>query len=392
MAASQESLNAGKNVRQRRAHRKSRSGCVNCKLRRVKCDEGLPECSKCLSFRVCCNYDIRIPDLQPQYAISRKLNGKMQTYSALVTDLTSVEESKLELTERNLSRLERFQIRTVLSLGPPELRQLYENEVYRLTLRHPFLMYFAQTLTSIHDRYLSPIPSRRTIEEIHYWTKGVTLFNQKLSAPLPPADRDAIWAAATMLGVITFASIEVPMPEESWPLVPSMTTEPEWLKMGNGKSALWRLVKPDRPDSIFHTLFSALPTVEFSLENVPPGFMKLYKLDGLSADSSPYAIPIISIFAPRNMECPSSAIALFYVFNSCMHNEFGLLVLNKDPRALLVMAYWYSKICTGQWWLRRRALMEGRATCMYLERYCAHNVTIQDLLKVPRQYLFKSAL
>jgi hypothetical protein len=195
-----------------------------------------------------------------------------------------------------------------------------------------------------------------------------------------------------MLGVITFASIEVPTPEETWPLAPSMRTEPEWLKIGQGKSALWRLVKPERPDSIFHTLFSAVPTVEFSLENVPLGFMKLYKLDGLSADSSPYVIPVTSIFAPRNIECPSSSIALFYAFNSCTRNEFGRLVLNKDPRALLVMAYWYSKICTGQWWLRRRALMEGRATCMYLERYCAHDVTIQALLKAPRHYLFKSDL
>jgi len=59
----------------------------------------------------------------------------MQTYKALVTDLTSVEESKLELTEGSLSRLERFQIRTVFSLGPPKLRQLYENEVYRMTFR-----------------------------------------------------------------------------------------------------------------------------------------------------------------------------------------------------------------------------------------------------------------
>jgi hypothetical protein len=255
-------------------------------------------------------------------------------------------------------------------------------------------MHFAQTLTSIHDRYLyalrdflsnalnifeswfledllraltlpsrpillqfttlilnfkrsiltstirSPIPSRQTIEEIHYWAKGVALFNKKLSAPLHPADRDAIWAAASMLGVITFASIEAPTPEETCPLAPSMRTEPEWLKMGQGKSALWRLIKPDRPDSIFCTLFSAVPTVEFSLENVPPGFMKLYKLDGLSADSSPYTIPVISIFAPRNIECPSSAIALFYAFNNCMQNEFARLVLNKDPRALLVMAYW----------------------------------------------------
>jgi len=75
-----------------------------------------------MSFGVCCNYDIRIPDLQPRCAIIPKLSGKMQTHKALATDLTPVEESELELTGGNLSRLERFRIRTVLSLGPPELR------------------------------------------------------------------------------------------------------------------------------------------------------------------------------------------------------------------------------------------------------------------------------
>jgi len=147
--------------------------------------------------------------------------------------------------------------------------------------------------------------------------------------------------------MISFASIDVPTPEEIWPLAPSMT-EPEWLKMGHGKSALWRVVKPDRPDSIFHTLLSAVPTVEFSLENVPPGFMKLYQLDGLSAESSPYAIPVTSIFAPWNIKCSLSAITLFYAFNSCMQNEFGRLVRNKDPRALLVMVYCTPRSAPGR--------------------------------------------
>jgi hypothetical protein len=171
-----------------------------------------------------------------------------------------------------------------------------------------------------------------------------------------------------------------------------MRAEPEWLKMGHGKSGLLPLLQPGGPDSIFHTLFSTFPTIDFSLENVPPSFRELYELDGLSADNNLYAIPVTSLFAPLDLESPSSVFELFYAINSCMQKEFGHLVVNKDPRALLVMAYWYSKICTGQWWLRRRASMEGRATCMYLERYCAHCATIQDLLKVPPHVLFNNDL
>lgn len=220
----------------------------------------------------------------------------------------------------------------------------------------------------------------------------MTLFNKKLSTPLNRDDRDAIWAAASMLGVITFASIEDSSLEKTWPLASSFSAEPEWLKMGQGKSLLISLAQPYRHDSIFHGLFSTLPTIDLSLENVPSSFINLYQLDALPAEGSPYATPLIHIFAPSSAECPSKLIMLFYAFNNCMQDKFGSLVISKDPRALLLMAFWYSKICSGQWWLRRRALIEGRATCIYLERYCAQDPIIQDLLKVPRHFLSDQAL
>ncbi|KAL5423369.1 hypothetical protein PMIN06_006744 [Paraphaeosphaeria minitans] len=40
----------------RRAHRKSRFGCKNCKLRRIKCDERKPECLNCRNRQVRCDY------------------------------------------------------------------------------------------------------------------------------------------------------------------------------------------------------------------------------------------------------------------------------------------------------------------------------------------------
>ncbi|KAF1979584.1 hypothetical protein BU23DRAFT_586213 [Bimuria novae-zelandiae CBS 107.79] len=40
----------------RRAHRKSRFGCKNCKVRRIKCDERKPECTNCRTRQVRCDY------------------------------------------------------------------------------------------------------------------------------------------------------------------------------------------------------------------------------------------------------------------------------------------------------------------------------------------------
>ena len=51
-------------IRTIRAHTKSRLGCRNCKLRRVKCDESKPQCNRCTSFGVACNYGGKSSDLE----------------------------------------------------------------------------------------------------------------------------------------------------------------------------------------------------------------------------------------------------------------------------------------------------------------------------------------
>ena len=40
----------------KRAHKKSRAGCKNCKGRRVKCDEARPKCRNCVVRRLDCIY------------------------------------------------------------------------------------------------------------------------------------------------------------------------------------------------------------------------------------------------------------------------------------------------------------------------------------------------
>lgn len=237
--------------------------------------------------------------------------------------------------------------------------------------------------------------SRRTVQEIRHWNRGVAQLNKTLSAPLHPVDRDAVWAAASMLGIITFASTEALAPEQSWPLAHGVESGPEWLKMGQGKSALWQLARPDRADSIFRNLLSAMPAVTSSLDSVPSNVIELYNLRGSSASSSPYALPVAGIFSladaersPSSSSSSSSTVGLFFALNGWMLGDFGHLVLARDPRALVILAHWYAKICTGEWWFRRRASIEGRATCLYLERHFPNHVEIQTLLKVPRQSMF----
>jgi len=190
--------------------------------------------------------------------------------------------------------------------------------------------------------------------------------------------------------VITFASIETKTLENTWPLALTTEAEPEWIKMSMGKTVLWSMAQPDRPESIFSHSISNMPKPERSLQNVPSELLAFYDLNGCSINNNPYAIPLSGIFRPPIPNGPPLTVTVFYAIISCIEGEFGRLLRAKDFPALLIMVYWYSKLCTGQWWLKRRALMEGQATCLYLQRFARHNAALQDLLTVPRQILFKN--
>lgn len=58
----------------------------------------------------------------------------------------------------------------------------------------------------------------------------------------------------------------------------------------------------------------------------------------------------------------------FLSFPVLMRPQFKALLKEKDARAMLLLAYWYAKVCESQWWIKTRAILECTAICRYLER------------------------
>ena len=257
-------------------------------------------------------------------------------------------------------------------------------------------MHIVLTLTSIHDRFLATTPSwRPTVKEIHHWSEGASLLNKKLSTPWPPEDRDSLWTAAALLGAVTFSCVEASTPEEAWPLKEPDTSDLEWIRMSDGKQAIWKIANPLRPESAFHDLALELvndniyaQSFSFNIEDVPFEFLSLYDLDtGSTAENNPYYSPLKCLTSLLPMECNHTTIAKYLSFLGQMVKEFKRLVTQKDPRALLLVAYWLGKVSHGSWWVSQRALMEGQAICLYLERYYPHETTIQELVQFPKMDL-----
>lgn len=254
-------------------------------------------------------------------------------------------------------------------------------------------MHAVLTFTLMHDRYLSATPyaKQSTTEAFHLY-QGAALFNSKLSKPIQPSERGALWATAALFGTITFCHIEAKTPEEAWPLKPPSSSDLEWLRMSDGKKEIWKITQPLTADGVFQALAPAnmndsLPTSSTvpELDALPSEFIELYSLEATSTPShNPYHAAASALAQALKIDCHYSTIMNFLSFISHMHPDYKQLLERKDPRALLLLACWYGKVCQSRhWWIWRRAALEGQAICIYLEKYHRHETDIQKLLPFP---------
>ncbi|KAK5110809.1 hypothetical protein LTR62_005520 [Meristemomyces frigidus] len=429
-------------TRKRKAHTKSRKGCANCKLRRVKCDESKPSCEKCQSYGVSCSYDGGDAISELQHAGEAAFF--MESFNGATTQLPTPEQDRMQdmmghidqttpkqmpvpnivphlppsppgeailglldhplalhdtdevykCTERDLDRLTRFHERTVLTIGTAQTVHVWRDSIMSLGIHHDYVTHIIFTLVLMHDRYLSDDPWQSpSTEEIFHHYHGTAIFNKMLSGPLEHTEKDAMWAAAALLGAITIAAVDAKTPEESWPLKADNVQDLDWLRMSDGKKEVWRLADPLREDSIWR------PALQFQFDKDPPAQGRraelnplvpiLVRLCGYDSTSdgtgNPYHTAASIVIRLLPIQCTHSTILYFLSFIGHMEPEFKALLHRKDERALLLLAWWYAKMLDyPSWWLQRRAQLECKSICIYLARRYWQVTDVGRLLDFPK--------
>ena len=254
-------------------------------------------------------------------------------------------------------------------------------------------MHVVLSLTMMHDRSLSATPySKLSTTEAFHWYQGTALFNNKISGTIHPSERDALWATTVLLGTIAFYHVDAQSLEEVWPLRPSSALDLNWLWMSDGKAEVWKLSQPLRPDSIWQdsarnylSFLEAAPTLHV-WKTLPSKFIELCELTGAStSNNNPYHAAASSLAQSLNLEDATSIIMNFIAFTMNMTLDFKRLLKRKDACALLILAYWYGKVCQNpHWWIYGRASMELPAICIYLDRYHGQESRNQELLIWPK--------
>ncbi len=266
-------------------------------------------------------------------------------------------------------------------------------------------MHVTLTLALMHDRFLAePLTDAlppQSAAELHHWCRSTALFTKMLTETLTPSQRDALWLAAVGLGAATIGACHARSVEEAWPLCPPSAGDLDWVRMSNGKKEVWRIADPTRPDSCLRPLAQLLDGDVVTLDLYMPPDAAAAELDAalpralvdlfrrrhprLMADvDGPYRGALLVIAYLMPYECTRDNIVRFFLFFSHMSPAFHELLQEKDPYALIILAYWYAKVGRLDWFMTRRAILEGQAICVYLERYYAGLPGLDDVLAYPK--------
>ncbi|KAE8140521.1 hypothetical protein BDV38DRAFT_269085 [Aspergillus pseudotamarii] len=333
-------------LRLRKAHRKSRNGCRNCKLRRVKCDEVQPTCQRCSAYGVLCNYGSDAPDLQ--------MAREIEDLAVISADATTT----LELNRESRDHLISFEKSGTLVT----IATVHHKEVLQLACLNPYLMHVILAIAAMHNRLRdTPAPRGPSTFESYHVSQCAALLGRKLSQPLQAEDRDPLWMTSTLLGVMSTSSIPSLIPQEVWPLKPSNTSDLEWLRMAEGKMAVWRIADPLRPNSLFRDMaeeYAQMYDGPLRIGNgqVPPALARLCCITPSSSpDTNPYFTAVHTLATVLKLHAGQLSRAHILSFTSRMERPFKSLLHVRDPVALLLLSLWYVKAGDVIWWLQLRA-------------------------------------
>ena len=251
--------------------------------------------------------------------------------------------------------------------------------------------------TLVYDIHVAKRPDRTKCAALaFYFYHGASLFGAKLAQPLIRDEGEALWIAAALTGTSAFADIKATAPAEAWPHGPTSSSDLDWIRLVGGKRAVFQLTNPTLPSSIHNSpcgnFLMPFTFIGDEMRNLPVQFRGVFALDENStADNNPYhhAASLLGQLIP--MDCTRYTVTKFLSFLAFPDARFLRLLEQRDPRALLLLTWWWAKaLCRDHWWMWCRGILEGQALCIYLEMAFSNNPELLELLEIP-QAVFAAA-
>ncbi|KAJ5774181.1 Aflatoxin biosynthesis regulatory protein [Penicillium paradoxum] len=386
----------------RRSHRKSRAGCVNCKKRRIKCDESKPICIRCQKHGVECDYSGRLPRPQKTTNIVSqfiKTNPELMAINSLASSMSLIMVSdKLSellrppsptgtplpklLTDasastRTIEALHHFHTGPAFSTEGQTNVRIVMGKMVELAFETPFLMHAIIAAATSHLCTLLPDNKDYRLAEAYHWQQTITQYATEVSTNITRQNMDKLYSTCMMISMHSFLQ-ETFNPRSSF-VFSSTPTALTWLRIQTGLRYLLERTISWLPQSMWWTVFmeSRAPTVDF--EDKRPGRvgldLELADLCGITEDSTiesnPYLWPLRMLMGLLPLERGTVSFQTYNTWMGRLETPFYDCLDRKEAPALVLLAWWLGLMCSvEEWWVEVRVRSECTAICMFLERSC----------------------
>ncbi|KAJ5672924.1 hypothetical protein N7507_002051 [Penicillium longicatenatum] len=367
----------------RRAHKKSRAGCLTCKKRRVKCDEVKPNCRRCTTRGIECGYSLESEEAG-NGANNLIISAPCATISSLaIDDITKSIQTTLSFdpewspyalmnanSDHPLSTVafQHFVKSSTDTIVVPAIRDVMRTDMIRVAFTSAHLMYTILGVGMLHYNRYSPNKDR-SVAESYLWQHAIKLYQKALSSKIQPENVDALLSTCMLMGVMTICP-EKFEPADSHELA-RITKRTE-----NHSDACISV-------SIYQYLGGAFKAVDETgdkifkqdeakgREGLDPLLADLCGVDEESSGStSVYYDPLSYLCSLRKLEFTGPNAAHCASFMGRLECDFLALLRKRDPPALMILAHWMGHMCLlSEWqpWIEGRIRKECVAICMFLE-------------------------
>lgn len=280
----------------------------------------------------------------------------------------------------NVRMLQHFQATTFLTLGGPRYTKVFKSSVEGKAWELPYLMHMTLAVSCAHLKRLvfqstnCSLHNRYALAEATHWQSGLQLYQKALTGKKHDFDGTI---TATFLSIIFTFALDDEIPQDSYtandPDKLMHAINPLAATGGFGAirnvlgermlDSVWRAVLLDSDDDK-GTFSSDTP----GIVGLPRAFVQLCGLDENSnSDNNPYHT-IVRLLTPLlHLKQDGNNFTKLISFSGRTWRYFKPLLLRRDPRALLLISYWFALMRqVDQWWIATRAKTECLALVKYL--------------------------
>ncbi|KAI7360196.1 hypothetical protein KC320_g222 [Hortaea werneckii] len=422
-------------ARKRRQHQKSRKGCIQCKQRRVKCDEVRPTCGHCVERKWECEFPTTAtrrkgPALSPVSSVSEKhpsgsqsptpdptgleVGSRVWKHTQLLSCLEKLNVPRQAPGDHSayqrqdaLELMDHFEDTLEPWLGSPVAQSMIQEHGIQIGLKAPYLLHALLAYSASHLSRLHPEQPKYSEAAKTHFTRSLQAYSTELVYELERGNANALLSASGILAKLSFINTPVLSNEKM-----SAPPVPAWIRSMQGVRTIMStptlrkqleegllgevvryytgsalvpvtLCRSDDGQVLHTALIHALRSL--CLRPATTTHSPAAVVGGSSLPLNTYTAVLDRLERLMLCELKNETVDPMLAFIATLEPSFLELLEQHDERASLILAFWCTRIgVIGQWWTGPSARAECRRICERLAD--SKDPGVRDLLAYPARF------